>query len=111
MTESLVESAGYFLYLGMDYDLYWNGDFDCVDSYIAKDNAMREISRIQNDVTAWLNGFYVAQAIAAALDGKKQPYPKEPVYARAIQVEQETDPISSDEKLARQWQSFKSCFK
>lgn len=111
MTESLIELAGYFLWLGMDYDLYWNGEFDCVDSYIAKDELMKDVNRMNADMDAWLTGFYVMQAVGAVLDSKKNPYPREPVYAKALQAELETEPISPEENLARQWQSFKSCFK
>lgn len=110
MTESLIELAGYFLWLGMSYDLYWNGEFDAVDSYIAKDDARKEINLVQTDMQTWLTGFYVMQAVGAVLDGKKNPYPREPVYARAIQAQQEAIPIEPEEKLARQWSAFKSCF-
>ena len=94
----------------MSYDLYWNGDFDCVDSYIAKNNIESKLNQLQTDTNAWLNGVYVTRAIASVFDDRKARYPKEPMYFKSEEIQQETNPISPEEKLARDWQALKSCF-
>lgn len=67
----------------MPYDLYWRGPLNALLIYAEK--ARLEAER-ENRI-AWLNGAYVSRAIANVLDGKKQPYPKEPI--RQLTPEQE----------------------
>ena len=55
----------------------------------------------KQDYIAWLNGKYVLEAIGAALDGKKCPYPSEPYSIQARREEQdEANKIAADKFMA-----------
>ena len=51
----------------------------------------------RRDYVAWLNGRYVLEAIGAALDGKRYPYPSEPYSIQQRREEQdEANKIAAD---------------
>ena len=62
--------------IGMSYDEYWNSDPYLLRYYV---NAQKQRNQRRNE-ELWLQGVYIAEAIASVLSGKQHPhkYPKKP---------------------------------
>ena len=54
------------------------------------------------NLSAWLNGIYVRDAIAASFDGKKFPYPVKP-----IEFNTETEPDASPQSMENHVANFR----
>lgn len=63
---------------GMTYEQYWDGDVSAHKAYRKRYLLEDEQRKAGLNLSAWLNGLYVARAIGAVLNGKKSAYPKEP---------------------------------
>lgn len=82
----------YYLFLGMTYELYWEGDPWLAKAY----RDAYEMKRDYDNQTLWMNGIYVFNAIGTAianihLDGKHHapvPYLKEPIRIRPYTEEE-----------------------
>jgi hypothetical protein len=61
--------------MGMGYEDFWHGPAELVKDYRAAENIRRSKANQQ----MWIQGLYMAHAIAACLD-KKAEYPKEPLF-------------------------------
>lgn len=77
----------------MTYEQYWYGDVWMVEAFREKS----KLDQQQRDITAWLNGLYVLQALNATVGnmGKqgKAPneYPKQPLYVDSLREKTEEE--------------------
>lgn len=65
--------------IGMSYDEYWYGEPERIRAYREADRLKRD----QINLTAWLNGMYVHDALSAVMQnafskGSKAKYPEKP---------------------------------
>lgn len=92
----------------MPYDLYWNEDSKYLQMYldIFKDNQKRlaedRVEQIKTE--AWLNGFYVKEALLSTVGnmfnkGAKFHYPSKPYDGEDNNTKSDEDKISQDEAL------------
>ena len=79
--------------IGMSYDEYWNSDPYLLRFY---SDAQKQRNRRRNE-ELWLQGIYIAEAVASVLSDKKHPhkYPKEPfeLYPKPKTAETERQKI------------------
>ena len=77
--ETFEDACPYYMMFGMTYDQFWDGDVCAHKTYRAKYRLERETLRDDNNVFGWVNGLYIARAIASVFNGSKSAYPKEPM--------------------------------
>lgn len=60
--------------MGMTLDEFWHGEAKLAKYY----REAYEVRRELENEAAWWQGVYIFEAIAAAMNGKKSPYPTQP---------------------------------
>lgn len=64
-----------YLSYGMSYSEYWEGDPNLAIAY----RKAHEINLRRKNEELWLQGVYMRYAMSSVMDGKKCPYPTEPL--------------------------------
>lgn len=77
--ETFEQACPYYMMFGMTYEQYWDGDISAHKAYRKRYLLEDEQRKLSQNLSAWLNGLYVARAIGSAFNGKKSAYPKEPI--------------------------------
>ena len=77
--ETFEQACPYYMMFGMTYEQYWNGDVSAHKAYRKRYLLEDEQRKTSQNLSAWLNGLYVARAIGSAFNGKKSAYPNEPI--------------------------------
>lgn len=79
MTETLDELCGYYMSIGMPCDEFWNGDY----TYFKHYRTAHENRTKQTNQELWLQGLYIYNAFAIALNNSfskhKTEYMKQPI--------------------------------
>lgn len=65
-----------------------------------------EADAVKTDYSAWLNGMYVLMAIAAAIDGKKSPYPEKAFGISRLEQEKAEAQEAVDEMAAARFMNW-----
>lgn len=81
---------------GVPYELFWDLSPRTLEVWQRNYNFAMQEEADKQDAFAWSLGTYVLQAIAAAFDGKKSPYPKEPRYIASLREEKEENAAAAD---------------
>lgn len=72
----------------MPYELFWKGSLGAFDQYARKSH----IEELRADERAWLQGLYIADAVAQNLSTKHiRIYPKEPYLVSRAREEKQSD--------------------
>lgn len=68
---------------------FWNEEPNLLWTYLSLYNKKMQQRQEEIDFCAWLQGFYVAKAVACCLD-KGSKYPREPVYIKQQELQRQT---------------------
>lgn len=102
LMEAFEQSCPYYMMYGMTYEQFWDGDVCAHKMFREKYRIESEQNMVNNNFVAWMNGIYVAQAIGAALNGKKNAYPKEPLKLFSTRDERKAERRRKAEDAAMQ---------
>jgi hypothetical protein len=71
----------------MSYSEYWEGDPNLAIAY----KKAHEINLRRKNEELWLQGVYMSHALVSVMDGKKHPYPKEPLAITPQQIREKKE--------------------
>jgi hypothetical protein len=71
----------------MSYSEYWEGDPNLAIAY----KKAHEIKLRMKNEELWLQGVYMSHALVSVMDGKKHPYPKEPLAITPHQIREKKE--------------------
>ena len=107
-TEIFDENCPIYMSYGMTYQEYWYGHPE-ITKFYRDAHILKNKSRNQE---LWLQGKYFVEAIATALDPKKNKYPKEPyeIYPKT-EAEKKADALAQRRKIIEYFNQIKQRWK
>ena len=86
---------------GVPENIFWDLNPKRLEPWQRHYEYQEQLKKDDDDYRAWLSGRYILDAIAAALDGKSNPYPTEPYSTtQRRNEEEEARQIASDKFMA-----------